>query len=166
MSNDQLMSNAHLVPDSAIEAIAKQVLGSRLFLWSKQEGGKMCVIFERQRAQLMTFVNDIQVELDNLETGDFEIPLTSKGEPVMSEESYKQSRKDYLQASMASNINSLDKLTTIYLKLTAGGLGAMLSGMKQAREIEQDRKTGSEERNATPVRRYGAGRALVVDVPS
>lgn len=156
MTGDRLRTYQHAVPESAIELVAKQVLGLRLFDWSKAESGRMCFNFERQRQQLDSSVNAIQEELDELEVGEFDLP-----DGWTNRIAYARDRRAQLDSMMANNIASLDKLTTIYLKLTAGGLGAMLSGMKQSAMLQQQEKESINERNVTPRRRYGAGLAQV-----
>lgn len=161
MTGDRLRTYQHAVPESAIELVAKQVLGLRLFDWSKAESGRMCFNFERQRQQLDSAVSVIQEQIDELDLDEFDVPEDNEGKPLYRRIDYKRMRQAELHSMMANNIASLDKLTTIYLKLTAGGLGAMLSGMKQSAMLQQQEKESQGERNVTPRRRYGAGLAQV-----
>ncbi len=155
------MTYQNLVPETAVQAVALQVLGQRLYQWSEITSPKLCENFSRRLSDLDEAGNRIREELNELLLDEFEVPLNSEGDPIMTRLEYRRDREASLDRRNADNIASLDKLTTIYLKLTAGGLGAMLSGMKQSAMLQQQEKDSQGERNVTPRRRYGAGLAQV-----
>ena len=156
MTGDRIPTYANLVPESAIEAVAKQVLGSRLYAWSKHEGNRLCATFEKTREQLDRSIADVTEKLNDLDTGDYPIPDDFTGKV----DEFLRGERAALESRMRENIASLDKLTTIHLKLSAGGTAAILSGMKQMRDIPSD-ASSQQERNVTPRRRYGAGLSYV-----
>lgn len=162
MTGDRLPTYQNAVPEAAIEAVAKQILGVKLHAWSKAESGRMCGNFERQRRQLDDAVQAVQDRLDELDLDDFEVPEVD-GKPTMTRLQYKRKEQETLQSLMAANIASLDRLTTIYNKLTAGGLGAMLAGIKQSSQLkQQEQEEMHQVRNVTPRRPLSAGAIQVM----
>jgi hypothetical protein len=170
--------------DKRIQQVARQLLGVKLAEFAVDTGDKLTITFDLQRRAINSLLAVQQGELNDILANDIIFPpvewYDEKGgkrsrdmEPHEQTEYRKKLISDVSQA-ISRSIADLEKLTGIYLKLTAGGIGqAMLTvareSVKSAQLPAPADSSGEPERGVAAAddvtrRRFSAGRSAVIDV--
>ncbi len=167
--------------EDRIRYVAQQLLGVKIADFALNTGPLIVNTFEKQRQQLNTLIALTQAELNDLLTDEIEYPtvweVDHRREMTEGEKAeHKRSRLAAATLQVSQQIATLEKLSGIYLKLTAGGIGqAMLTVAKAAiaegrgdaqPQLNEVSTTGAGE--AVPQvdsarRRFSAGRSAVVE---
>ena len=147
------------ISDRPLKVIARKILGLRVAEWSEQKAIEQTESWNRTQGQLMDLIANNRLDLDRIMTDDL-IPPDGV-EP----EQYRQDEIARVTCQLEKAISMMERLNSIWMKLSGGGAVAMLGSLQRASTLAQlsasIRENGNGERNATPRRRFGAGAAMV-----
>ncbi len=147
-------------------------LGAGLMAFCEKEAPRITSLHERLRLQLERVISIQEKRLEDLLLGD-----TGDVPEGYTEETYRDYLVGLCAGNIAANVAVLEKMVGNYLKMTAGGAGAVWAAMQRASvdmalaSRRAEHKDGDEVelvpdgKDRTPRRkRYGAGEAQVIEV--
>jgi len=168
--------------EERIKYVAQQLLGVKIADFALNTGPLIVNTFEKQRQQLNALIALTQSELNDLLADEIEYPTVwdTDGRREMNPGEMAEHKRARLAAAtlqVSQQIATLEKLSGIYLKLTAGGIGqAMLTVAKAAiaegrgdapAQLPESTATGAGEsvpQVDSARRRFSAGRSAVVEI--
>lgn len=182
--NSQLIAGSF---DERIKHVAKQLLGVKLSEFALDTGDKLCGAFERQRQALMDLLQACQSDLDDILADDIVFPPVKSFDGESSREMDSFERVDYKRKliddsaqRLSQSVATLEKLLTIFQKLTGGGVsqamlivakaglerGATLNGPEELGQGETGQGQRASHETTVNRARFSAGRGAVIDIPA
>lgn len=159
-------------PESRVRSYQIALLGVDCVLWSEETSVKLRLKYTNQADQLSKVIARLSADLDKLELGETRLPKVVQGEDEsdadhkarteFENQQWLANEVQRISMAIAANVATLERLTSIWLKITAGGAGALVASLTKT--VLLGREMQSSMRDATPPRRrMAAGAAQVID---